>query len=338
MDIFNQEYSREDILRRCNPSALFGARRVELTDGRGAGHKLIEVKTTAGLRASFIESRCLDILDLEYRGVNLGFLSKNGMIESPIANPEINSFTKYCAGGFLFTCGLRNTGGNCEVDGEFFPIHGHIGLTPAESASIDVNDKEIVITGKVRETALFGHCLEMERKITIPSDGAKITVRDTVHNLTPEAEHVLLLYHINFGFPFLSEDLELKFPKGEVKGRTELAQSAISEHAKITPPIDEEPEVVYFHSPEEKDVSVNLSNARLGVEAIINYDASELPVLAQWKCMRSGDYALGIEPGTSFIRGRKEELENGYDIAVPPFGKLEFGFTVEFNNLKGDIE
>ena len=52
------------------------------------------------------------------------------------------------------------------------------------------------------ETALFGSRLEMERKISIPSDGAKINVCDTINNLTPETETVFLLYHINFGFPF----------------------------------------------------------------------------------------------------------------------------------------
>jgi len=329
MDVWGKNYSREELLRRCNTSSLYSARRVELKDGRGNGHRLIEIKTAAGLRAAFSESRCLDILELEYRGVNLGFLSKNGIIESPIVNPETHSFTKYWAGGFLSTCGLRNTGPNCEIDGEFFPIHGHIGLTKADYINVDVNENEITVSGRIRETALFGHCLELERKITIPSDGAKITVSDTVHNLTPEEQPVLLLYHINFGFPFLSEGLELNFPEGEVCGRTELAQKHIAEHNKVSPPKDGEKELVFFHTPSSKDVCVGLTNPQLGVKANINYNAAALPVLAQWKCMRSGDYALGIEPGTSFIRGRKEELANGYNVKVPAFGKLEFGFCFE---------
>jgi len=328
MDIFGRAYTREELLRRCNPSALYGVRRVELSHGRGRGRRLIEVKTADGLRASFSEDNCLDILDLEYRGVNLAFLSKNGVVATPMANPETDSFTKYWAGGFLSTCGLRNTGPACEIDGEFFPLHGHIGLMPAEHVNVTVEEQEIAITGKVRESALFGHCLEMERKITIPTDGAEIAIHDTIHNLTPEAEAVLLLYHINFGFPFLSEDLVLTFPAGEVRGRTALAQEKIADRAEITPPIDGEPEVVYFYTPEERDVTVGLANKRLGIRAAVQYDRTRLPVLTQWKSMGSGDYALGIEPGTSFIRGRKEELENGYDIRVPAFGSLEFKVTI----------
>lgn len=332
MNIHGQAYSREDLLRHCNPSVLYGARKIEIAEGRGRGHRLIEVKTASGLHATFSEDKCLDIIDLSYKGVNLGFLSKNGIVSTPIANPETNSFTKYWPGGFLSTCGLRNTGRPNEVNGEFFPLHGHVSLTPGENVCVNVNEKEITISGKVRETALFGHCLEMERKITIPSDGAEIAINDTVYNLTPEEEPVLLLYHINFGFPFLSEHLELKFPECEVRGNTSLAQEKISERTKITPPSDGAEELVYFYTPKEKDVKVNLANRKLNISTEVSYDSTQLPVLAQWKCMRSGDYALGIEPGTSYLKGRKGELESGYNIKVPGFGKLEFGVTISVGN------
>jgi len=271
---------------------------------------------------------------MEYKGVNLAFLSKNGIISTALTNPETDCFTKYWSGGFLYTCGLRNTGPSCYIDGEYFPLHGRIGITPAEQVNVSVDRNEIIITGKVRETALFGPCLEMERKITIPTGGAKITVIDTINNLTPETETVLLLYHINFGFPFLSEDLALDFPEGKIKGRTDLAENNIHNHKKITGPIDGEPELVFFHQPNEKHANVILTNEQLGIRATINYDNARLPVLSQWKSMRSGDYALGIEPGTSFIRGRKEEIENGYDIQVPGFGSLEYGVTIMLEETK----
>jgi len=334
MEILGRKYTQEEIFRRCNPDVIYGARKIELSDGRGRGQRLIEVKTSAGLRASFSQDRCLDILDLEYKGVNLGFLSKNGIISTALTNPETDSFTKYWSGGFLATCGLRNTGPSCNIDGEFFPVHGCIGITPAENVTVFVDENKMIITGKIRETALFGACLEMERKITIPSSGAKITISDTIKNLTPETETVFLLYHINFGFPFLSEELAIEFPEGEVRGRTELAQENIDSRIKITPPIDGEPELVFFYQPKEQDAEVKLVNKGLGIKAVINYDSSRLPVLSQWKCMRSGDYALGIEPGTSFIRGREEELKNGYDIRLPGFASLEYGFAITLDKTK----
>jgi len=333
MKIMNHIYTRKELLRYCNPNALYSARRVELVSGKGRGQKLIEVKTSGGLRASFMEDKCLDILDIEYKGVNLAFLSKNGLAPSASINMEADSFTKYWSGGFLLTCGLRNTGPSCVDNEEFFPLHGRIGFTPAEDVNIHVCENEIVITGKIRETALFGPNLELERKITIPSDGAKIIVNDTINNLAPEAEKIFLLYHINFGFPFLSEDLELEFPTGEVKGRTALAQEKIKDRALISPPIDGEPELVFFYLPDKKDVQVGLTNNQLLMKATVSYNSTHLPILSQWKSMKSGDYALGIEPGTSFIRGRKEELENGYDMSVQGFGTLEFGFEINLEDI-----
>ncbi|MCL2398140.1 MAG: aldose 1-epimerase family protein [Defluviitaleaceae bacterium] len=320
---------REDILRYCNPAAIYGARRVILAEGRGEGQRLVEVKTTAGLRASFMEDKCLDILDLEYKGVNLAFLSKNGLMD--VRHSEGDAFHRYWAGGFLSTCGLRNTGTSCTVGKEFFPFHGRIGLTPAENVSVRTDDNNITISGITRETALFGHCLEMERTIVIPINGAKITVRDQVRNLTPEAEYIFFLYHINFGYPFLNEELILEWPESEVNGRTPESIAAIDNRFTITKPKDNEPEHVYFYHTEEEYPQVKLTNPKLNINAKIQYDRKQLPALAQWKCMRSGDYALGIEPGTSIIRGRAQELENGYDIKVPAFGTLEYGFTIELD-------
>jgi len=328
MHISGHELNNNDLLRYTNPSALFGARRIKLADGRGKGHRLVEVKTAAGLRLTLSESRCLDIVEAEYKGINLGFLSKNGIADSPLYSPETTSFTKYWQGGFLATCGLRNVGGDCEIAGEYFPIHGHIGQTTADEVNITTTEDTITISGKIRETALFGHCFEMFRTITVPTDGAKITVKDSVRNLTPEEHPVFLMYHINFGFPFLSEHLQLNFPPGEVRGRTDEAQQRIDSHTTITPPIDGEPEYVYFHTPTTTNPTVTLTNPSLGITAEVSYNKTNLPVLAQWKCMRSGDYALGIEPTTGFVRGRKEELANGYDKIIPPFGEMDFGVDI----------
>ncbi|MCL2187290.1 MAG: aldose 1-epimerase family protein [Defluviitaleaceae bacterium] len=310
-----------------NPAALYGARRVTVAHGAGKGQGLLEVKTAAGLRATFLEDKCLDILDLEYKGVNLGFLSKNGLVNQN--HPEANTFTQYWQGGFLSTCGLRNVGAPCTVDGEFFPLHGRIGLTPAEPINISTTGETIVITGTMRESALFGHCLEMTRIVTISTHGAEMEIRDTVRNLTPEETPIFLLYHINFGYPFLNENLRTVFPKGTVCGRTEEAQARVNDHAKMTAPIDGEPEYVFFHTPESPRPTVLLENKVLGISAEISYDAAQLPVLAQWKCMRAGDYALGIEPSTSHIRGREEELANGYDVIIPAFGALQYGFSIK---------
>ena len=333
MKILGQEIPQSDLLRHSNPTALYGAKRVTVAEGRAKGQGLIQVKTADGLRLTILEDKGLDILDVEYRGVNLGFLSKNGLTNQNHTEMPGDSFVRYWQGGFLGTCGLRNVGGPCTVDDEPFPLHGRIGLAAAENTGVDVNDTHIVITGLLRETALFGPALEMHRTIEIPVDGAKIKVRDVVKNLTPEPQPIFLLYHINFGYPFLSEHLKSQFPAGEVKGRTPEAQKLLAEHAVFTKPVDGANENVFFHMPIAEKPVVKLMNRQLGLAVDISYDKSQLPVLAQWRCLKSGDYALGIEPSTSYIGGREQELANGYDTYMPAFGQMEFGFGVKIATL-----
>jgi len=319
---------REDLLRRCNPDAVYGTRRVTVAQGRGVGQKLIELKTMGGLRATFMEDKCLDILDLEYKGVNMAFLSKNGL--TALDFPETDSFLQYWQGGFLGTCGIRNSGPNCEIDGEFFPFHGRIGQTPVEQVNICEKDGNIIITGTARETKLFGYRLEMERTITVPIDGAKITVNDQVRNLTCDPEFIFLLYHINFGYPFLDEGLKYELPPGKLSGRTPAAEAALDTLPNFTAPQDGVDEYVFFCMTEEEEPKVRITNPKLQISAEVQYKREQLPVLSTWKCMRSGDYALGVEPCTHFIRGRAEEIKNGYDVKVPAFGSLDFGFSVNF--------
>jgi len=332
MKILEQEILQQDLLRHSNPAALYGAKRVTVVEGRAKGQGLIQVKTTAGLRLTILEDKGLDILDVEYRGVNLGFLSKNGLTNQNHTEMANDSFVRYWQGGFLGTCGLRNVGGPCTVDGEPFPLHGRIGLAAAENIGVSVTEEKITITGTMRETALFGPALEMHRTIDVPTDGAKITVRDVVKNLTPEPQPVFLLYHINFGYPFLSQHLSAQFPQGEVKGRTPEAQAILDQHTVFTPPVDGASENVFFHMPKAEKPVVKLENKQVGVAVDVSYVKSQLPVLAQWRCLKSGDYALGIEPSTSYIGGREQELANGYDIKVEAFGQMEFGFEIDITS------
>jgi len=326
-----KEYSREELLRYTNPTShLFGARRVEIAEGRARGQKYIEVKTSDGLRAFISEDRCLDIVELEYRGINLGYLTKNGIVSTGSASPETNSFGRYYMGGFVNTCGLRNTGFFNNVDGEFFPVHGHIGLTPADNVCIKVNEKEIVISGIMKETAFGRFALEMERTITIPSDGAKVSVHDVINNLTPNPEIILFMYHINFGFPFLSEAMNIEYPVADkVIGHPLMPASDANfdRRMEITAPKDGEPEMCYTHFLKNEKVNVNLSNERLKLNGELSFDGAQLPYLTQWKSLRPGDYAFGLEPGNSRLMNRENELKDGFDTKVPGYGSLEYGFS-----------
>lgn len=312
---------------------LYSVRRLTLQEGAGDGLRLIEVCTSAGLRAVFCESRALDLYELHFRGVNLGFQSKNGLTAGRVL-PVADEFLHTWPAGFLATCGLRNAGPSCVAAGEFHPLHGRIGGMPAEKVSIDLDPEanKLVIKGQMRESALFGHHLVLERTLEISLDRPAIRWQDKVRNLAAEAEPVFLLYHFNFGYPFLSPDLQLHFPPEQVIPRTEEAQKGLAEFDQICPPVDGFKEQVFFHLPlaaAAPETTVRLNNPQLGISAELSYSTAELPILVQWKSMKSGDYALGIEPANSMIRGRAEELAAGYDQILPGFASRQFTLRLE---------
>lgn len=317
---------------------LYSVRRLQLIDGPGAGTRLIEVITAGGLRALFCESRALDLYELHYRGNNIGFASKNGLSSGRVL-PLSGDFTSAWPGGLLATCGLRNTGPDCTINGEYHPMHGHIAGKAAEDISIhkDTAAGLITISGRMRESALFGHNLVMERTITIDACGAQINWQDRIINLAAEPEPVLLLYHFNFGYPFLSPALQLTFPPGEVIPRTKVAQEGLANFDQMQQPEDGYAEQVFFHYPLQADekaveniVQVKLYNPELDITARLSYDAIHLPVLSQWKSMKTGDYALGIEPGTSCLRGREEELAHDYQFVLPGYSSWQIPITLSF--------
>lgn len=326
--------STPDLIRQVGSiDQLYSARRLALAEGPGEGLRLIEVCTAAGLRALFLEGRALDLYELHFRGVNLGFMSKNGLSGGRVTSSP-GDFARTWPAGFLATCGLRNTGPDCTTDGEYHPLHGRIAGAAAERVSVelDLPGNRLLIRGQMRETALFGHQLVLNRQIEIRLDQPAIAWQDRVDNLTPVNEPLFLLYHFNFGYPFLSPKLQLHFPPGSVLPRNEEARQGLAAFDQITPPMDGCEEQVFFHQPlpaNPADAAVRLVNTQLGISARLSYNATELPVLAQWKSMRSTDYALGIEPGTSHIRGRAEELAAGYEQAVPAFGSRTFNLKLE---------
>jgi hypothetical protein len=60
----------------------------------------------------------------------------------------------------------------------------------------------------------------------------------------------------------------------------------------------------------------------------LSYSLDTLPVLAHWKSMASGDYALGLEPSNNYTKGRVDERKNGTLKKIAPYSSLEF--AIEF--------
>jgi hypothetical protein len=334
-------YTKKELLRYAsNLNQLAGITQQKLIDGKANGNRSYNFKTGGGLEYTVLPDKCLDIAAVTFNGVNISFLSKNGITSPLYTNPSTNDFTHYMTGGMLMTCGLLNAGVECEdVDGSFHPMHGRIGITPAEYSSAEAfwqgENYFLEAKGVMRESKLFGHNLTLSRKITSQLGENYIDIHDTLENNDPQDTEFMLLYHFNFGFPFLSDDLRLVFPDNKITPRTEQSQAGLNESGIISKPSDGFFEHVFFReiTDNSKTVTVTVENPKLAIGTKLTYEKENLPLLVQWKSMRSGDYALGIEPSNSYIFGRKKERENGTLKVIKGFEKFEYKLRLEFYSL-----
>ncbi len=313
-----------------NPAQLYTLRRVTVAEGKAKGTGIIEVCTAAGLQADILPDAGLDIGQVRFQGRTMSWMSKNGYDSPAVIAPYETEFVNTFPGGLLYTCGLRSAGPANRDNGEWHPLHGRYHSLAADHICTDVEDGEIVVKGTVRETALFGHALELRRTIRIPVFGSSITVEDVVRNTTPRDEEFMQIYHCNFGYPLLSEKAELILPEDrETVPRTEFAKTGLGRECRFDKPIDGEEERVFFQLM-HGGFRAELRNPELGVRAVMTWNGDRLPILSQWRSMASGDYVLGLEPTNCYIMGRRAERENGTLPVLKAFASEKHCIKIEF--------
>lgn len=313
-----------------NPAQLVTLRRVTVSEGRAKGTEIIEVKTAGALELEILPDAGLDIGQCRYKGINMSWMSKNGYDSPAAISPYETEFVNSFPGGLLYSCGLRSAGPANRDNGEWHPLHGRFHSLQAEHVSATIDGDEVIVSGTIRETALFGHCLEVKRVIRIPVFGSKVTVEDTVSNLTPRDEEIMQIYHCNFGYPLLSEKAKLVLPEvRETLPRTEFAKTGLGRECEFNAPIDSEEERVFFQKM-EREFWARLENPEIGVNMTISWSGETLPILSEWRSMASGDYVLGLEPTNCYISGRHDERENGTLPVLKAWESVKNQVTIAF--------
>lgn len=315
----------------CHPQQMYTLRRVTVAEGKAKGVSVIEVATAGGLQVDILPDAGLDIGQVRYRGTNVTFLSKNGYDSPAAIAPYETEFLKTFPGGMLYTCGLRSTGGAHRDGDEWHPLHGRYHSLAADQISAEVEDNVITIKGTIRETSLFGHCLELKRTIRIPVFGTEITVSDQLTNLAHGPEEYALLYHCNFGYPLVSAQARLALPSvRKTTPRTPFASTGLGRETTFDAPIPGKEERVFFH--EDMAHEVSLLNEAVGIRMDLTWSDS-LPILAHWRSMASGDYVCGLEPTNCYIMGRKFERENGTLPVLQPFETVKTEVNFHFQTI-----
>ncbi|MDR1389920.1 MAG: aldose 1-epimerase family protein [Treponema sp.] len=290
------------------------------TEGRAGGMKALEVNN-GPLRYVVMADKCLDIADCSYRGVNLVFLSKPGLMGRSALDTHGAEARRSIMGGLFFTCGTENICPPCTDEGVEYPMHGRLRTTPAEHLCSDASWKngeyQITVSGEMREAELFGENMVLRRKITTTLGTKTITLQDEFINNGFETQPLMLLYHFNFGYPFLREGARIIIPAQ----KTVLRDSGdLSRWNVMDPPAAAAGEQVFIHelrAGKNGDTFAALVNDELGIGVRLRFNKNVLPRFMEWKSTAAGDYVAGLEPANSSVFGRLEQKKTGLPQLAP---------------------
>jgi hypothetical protein len=339
------DLSKQDLLRRVgHMSQLASVERYEMLDGRAKGCKVIEVGNAGGLEFKVLEGKGMSIGGMSYRGINLNFISKPGISAAEHFNTCDQEFPRLFHAGFLYTCGMLNVGPPSVDEGSALPQHGRLGQTPADKVGVladwEGDEYLIKVRGELREGAVFKENLVMRREISTRLGSKSIRIHDTVENQGFETQPLMILYHINLGYPLLDEGARLVAPVRSTRPRDETTRAGLGEYRDMSAPIDHFVEHVFYHelrSDGEGNTLAGIVNERLGLGLSIKYNIGSLPKLLEWKSMMSGDYTLGIEPANCVVDTRVKERERGTLRFIEPFEKVEFDLEIEVLDGKEEL-
>jgi len=184
-----------------------------------------------------------------------------------------------------------------------FGLHGRISNLPGRAVNYSTtwmgDEYRLEVSGEVRQTRVFGENLVLRRSISTALGSNRIRIEDVVTNDGFTSHPHMILYHVNAGFPLLSEKACLKLEASETMPSNDISRSGINDWMVFQPPTAGYQEQNFIHTPipDEKGWAVTeLDNPELGILLRLAFDASTLPYMNEWKMMGEGLYVLGIEP------------------------------------------
>jgi hypothetical protein len=144
------------------------------------------------------------------------------------------------------------------------------------------------------------------------------------------------MYHINPGFPALTEKSKVLWSIDHVEGTT------VDEFVQfVKPPKEAGGGGYFYHKPDAAGKArAAVVNPEFGGGAgfgmYIVYDVKQLPVMVTWKQMAKHAYCIGIEPANARINTNAKMREAGLMVTLEPGEKRTY--DIEFGALSGREE
>ncbi len=328
---------------RGHDGSLWSIHKRVLRGGRRDGVEIVEVDNGA-LSFVVVPSRGMGLWRGSYAGLRLGWDAP--IIDGPVHPKFISSLERGGIGwleGFdewMVRCGLESNGPPCSDEGRTHTLHGRIANTPAWYLAVEIDENPphaLTVTGMVDEASLFGSRLRLYSKVITTPGSNRLTVIDEVENLGDVASGVQLLYHWNFGPPFLGPGSRFVSAARFVCPRDAEASVDIENFDVFAPPTPGKPEQVYyfgFHQglPDSERRAVAMLCDELGERGVaLRFSSDELPAFTLWKnCGGVNDgYVTGLEPATNYPNARPFERAQGRVVPLSPRARLRAETTLE---------
>lgn len=318
-------------------SQLVSTRAARLADGNEDGVRVIDVRASGGLSALVLADRGLDLGPVWAAGHQLGWQSSTGIVHPSYFHET--DWLRSFHGGLLTTCGLQNVGLPSEDAGTLYGLHGRISNIAARNVTHRVVDSGVrlvaEVSGELRETDVFGADLLLRRRISLPMGEPLLRIHDEVLNQGHAPAALMLLYHVNVGYPVVAEGARIITPPAQVSPRDERARTGMEERHTFPSPHDGFAEQVYRHelaAGGASEVSASIVNPHFeptgGIGLTVSWDPRQLPRMWQWRMLAPGMYLTGLEPATCGLAGRAAERDAGTLVELAPGEARDFGITI----------
>lgn len=281
---------------------LGGTRHYTMTGGRTHGTRCIDVKTGTGFAFTVVCDRGMDLSLASFRGTNLTFLTANAETNPAFYDPDGMEWLRTFSAGMLTTCGPTYLGNPCEDEGEKLGLHGRFSALSPEKVC-DLTDFEkgtIEITGTMYDSHTFGKKLRIRRRIRSEFGGSRVVVEDEIRNEGGIPSPLTMLYHVNFGYPLLSEAATVHVRSDHCDGCDSYSCRHLDERGRVRAPEAGSQEKNYLHTfaADREQTTAWVWNRELdgGLAAYVRFSPRDLPYMNQWVLEDWKDYIVALEP------------------------------------------
>jgi len=315
---------------------LCGVRAARLLDGPESGVRAVDLYNER-LRVTVYPDRGMDVGALVWRGLPLTWESPTGPVHPALVDTTGHGWGKGFHGGLAATCGLENVGQACVDEGLAYGQHGTLSYTPVERVAWRERAVPSGVRGEVEGEVPGPEGLRFTRKVWVQSGTDSVWIEDRVANPGPVPVPWLIQYHMNVGFPLLSEAAEVLVPGLDPVPRDAASAAGLANWNRVEAPQPGYGEQVFRHAqaPDRRGFArCAILNDELGLGLVLRYPVGPLPHLWQWRVFAPQRYVLALEPSNCLVKPRSRARAEGVLPMLAPFASVQMRLQVRI--VEGD--